>query len=169
MSDQLDRLQAATAVLAAKQRTGVRWADLGKAVDRATEWTTAALLGQHPLTADQAAALGAVLELDADVIAALTLPPVRGRAPKPGCGVSPTTRMRCAPLAQVTTIDSMPTSISQPISPATAGQTMQLSRDPVRDTEIGPQHQTLAATAGLAGRPSAGGAAVTRPSTDPRG
>jgi cyanate lyase len=36
--------------------------------------------GQHPLTADQAAALGAVLELDADVIAALTLPPVRGRA-----------------------------------------------------------------------------------------
>ena len=80
MSDQLDRLQAATAVLAAKQRTGVRWADLGKAVDRATEWTTAALLGQHPLTADQAAALGAVLELDADVIAALTLPPVRGRA-----------------------------------------------------------------------------------------
>jgi hypothetical protein len=35
MSDQLDRLQAATAVLAAKQRTGVRWADLGKAVGRA--------------------------------------------------------------------------------------------------------------------------------------
>lgn len=74
----LDRLQAATAVLAAKRRTGLRWADLGKAVGRATEWTTAALLGQHPLTAEQAAALGSALELDAAVVEALGLPPVRG-------------------------------------------------------------------------------------------
>lgn len=75
----LDRKQAATAVLAAKRRVDVRWAELGKAVDRSTEWTTAALLGQHPLTAEQAAALGSVLELDAAVVEALTLPPVRGR------------------------------------------------------------------------------------------
>lgn len=75
----LDRKQAATAVLAAKRRTGVRWADLGKTIDRSTEWTTAALLGQHPLTPEQAAALGAVLELDDSVIDALGLPPVRGR------------------------------------------------------------------------------------------
>jgi cyanate lyase len=66
-------------VLAAKRRTGVRWADLGKTIDRSTEWTTAALLGQHPLTPEQAAALGAVLELDDSVIDALGLPPVRGR------------------------------------------------------------------------------------------
>lgn len=74
----LDRLQAATAVLAAKRRTGLRWADLGRAVDRSTEWTTAALLGQHPLTAEQAAALGSALELDGPVVEALELPPVRG-------------------------------------------------------------------------------------------
>jgi cyanate lyase len=73
-----DRAEAATAVLAAKQRTGVRWADLAKAVDRSTEWTTAALLGQHPLTAEQAATLGSLLELDDGVVTALTLPPVRG-------------------------------------------------------------------------------------------
>lgn len=73
-----DRLQAATAVLAAKTRTGLRWAELAKLVDRSTEWTTAALLGQHPLTGEQAAALGAALELDPGVIEALTLPPVRG-------------------------------------------------------------------------------------------
>ena len=74
-----DRRQAAVAVLAAKKRTGVRWADLGKAVGMSTEWTTAALLGQHPLTSEQAATLGAVLELDDPVVEALTLPPVRGR------------------------------------------------------------------------------------------
>lgn len=80
MSDSPDRLQAAAAVIAAKQRTGVRWADLGKSIDRSTEWTTAALLGQHPLTTDQAATLGALLELDPPVVDALTLPPVRGTA-----------------------------------------------------------------------------------------
>ena len=75
----LDRRQTAAAVLAAKKHTGVRWADLGKAVGMSTEWTTAALLGQHPLTDDQAATLGAVLELDPTVVDALTLPPVRGK------------------------------------------------------------------------------------------
>lgn len=75
----LDRKQAAAAVLAAKRRSDVRWADLGTAIGRSAEWTTAALLGQHPLTAEQAATLGSVLDLDAAVVEALTLPPVRGR------------------------------------------------------------------------------------------
>jgi cyanate lyase len=75
----LDRMQAAAAVLAAKKRAGVRWADLGKAIGRSTEWTTAAVLGQHPLTDEQAATLGAALELDEAVVDALTLPPVRGK------------------------------------------------------------------------------------------
>lgn len=80
MTDSPDRLHAATVVIAAKQRSGVRWADLGKAIDRSTEWTTAALLGQHPLTPEQAATLGEVLGLDGPVVEALTLPPVRGQA-----------------------------------------------------------------------------------------
>lgn len=74
----IDRHHAAAAVLAAKRRTGVRWADLGKAVAMSTEWTTAALLGRHPLTAEQAGTLGTVLELDEAVVEALTLPPLRG-------------------------------------------------------------------------------------------
>jgi cyanate lyase len=72
-----DRLQAATAVLAAKRRTGLRWAELAKQIDRAPEWTTAALLGQHPLSAEQATTLGSALDLDAVVVEALQLPPVR--------------------------------------------------------------------------------------------
>jgi cyanate lyase len=58
----------------------VRWAGLGESIDRSTEWTTAALLGQHPLTAEQAATLGELLGLDAPVVEALTLPPVCGAA-----------------------------------------------------------------------------------------
>jgi cyanate lyase len=76
----LDRSQAATAVLAAKRRSGLRWADLGKAIGRSTEWTTTALLGQHTLTEEQAAALGDALDLDPAVVEALLLPPVRGRS-----------------------------------------------------------------------------------------
>lgn len=79
MTAPLDRSQAARAVLAAKRRSGLRWADLGKVIDRSTEWTTAALLGQHPLTEEQAAALGDALDLDPSVVEALSLPPVRGK------------------------------------------------------------------------------------------
>ena len=73
----MDRLQAATAVLAAKARTGVTWAELGKRIEHAPEWTAAALLGQHPLSGEQAVAIGAALELDEAAVAALSLPPVR--------------------------------------------------------------------------------------------
>jgi len=75
----LDRRQAAVAVLTAKHASGLRWAKLGEIIDRSTEWTTAALLGQHPLTAEQAAALGSALDLDQRIIDALMLAPVRGR------------------------------------------------------------------------------------------
>lgn len=75
-----DRGYAATAVLAAKRHKSVRWAELGKAIGRSTEWTTTALLGQHTLTTEQAATLGSILDLDAAVVDALTLPPVRGRS-----------------------------------------------------------------------------------------
>jgi cyanate lyase len=49
-------------LIAAEKRIGVRWADLGKAIDMSTEWTTAALLGQRPLT--EPIAVWAVQNLD---------------------------------------------------------------------------------------------------------
>lgn len=73
-----DRKQAATAVLAAKRRLGLTWAALGQAVGHSTEWTTSALLGQQPMTREDAEKAGAVLELDVETVDALTLPPARG-------------------------------------------------------------------------------------------
>ena len=72
------RTEAARCVLAAKRRLGLRWTDIAAAVGRSTEWTTSALLGQQTLTGEQAAAAGTLLDLDAEVVDALTLPPVRG-------------------------------------------------------------------------------------------
>jgi cyanate lyase len=70
--------EAGHAVLAAKTRLGLTWAHLADAIDAPLTWTTAALLGQHPLSADQAATLAAILELGAEQTAALVEIPTRG-------------------------------------------------------------------------------------------
>lgn len=74
------RLLARAAVLAAKRAHATTWLELAGAVGRSVVWTTSALLGQQPLDATQAAAAGALLELDGETIEALQLPPVRGAA-----------------------------------------------------------------------------------------
>ncbi|HWE88367.1 MAG TPA: cyanase [Pseudonocardiaceae bacterium] len=78
-----DKRKAAEAVRAAKVRLGVRWDQLAEAVGRPVAWTTAALLGQHPMSAQEAQAAGELLELDPDVIAALRLQPTRGALDTP--------------------------------------------------------------------------------------
>jgi putative hydrolase of the HAD superfamily len=74
---------AAEAVLAAKIRLGLTWAQIADAVDAPLAWTTAALLGQHPMTATQAATAAGLLELDADAQVALQLQPTRGALDSP--------------------------------------------------------------------------------------
>ncbi|MGW5715917.1 cyanase [Amycolatopsis sp. NPDC003865] len=70
--------EAAEAVLAAKTRLGLSWAQLAETLDAPLAWTTSALLGQHPVPAELAAKAAQVLELDADAEAALRLQPTRG-------------------------------------------------------------------------------------------
>ncbi len=70
--------EAAEAVLAAKIRLGLSWAQLAETLDAPLAWTTSALLGQHPVPAELAAKAAQVLELDADAEAALRLQPTRG-------------------------------------------------------------------------------------------
>ncbi|HTK63311.1 MAG TPA: cyanase [Pseudonocardia sp.] len=77
---QLGRRDAASAVLAAKKRLGLSWATIAGTVGRSTEWTTSALLGQQPVSAEQAEAVGTLLDLDRAVVEALQLTPVRGSA-----------------------------------------------------------------------------------------
>jgi cyanate lyase len=69
---------AADAVLAAKVRLGLTWAGLAEAIGAPLAWTTAALLGQHPMSEEQASKAGDILELSPDVVTALRLQPTRG-------------------------------------------------------------------------------------------
>ena len=76
----LSRLQAGTQAVAAKRTSGLSWTDIAEALDRSVGWTASAVLGQQTLTSDQATALGSLLELAADVVTALQLPPDRTTA-----------------------------------------------------------------------------------------
>lgn len=74
----MTKRDAAEAVRAAKVRLGVTWEQLAEAVGRPLAWTTAALLGQHPMSVAEATAAAEALELDQDVVQALQLQPSRG-------------------------------------------------------------------------------------------
>jgi cyanate lyase len=75
--------EAGHAVLAAKTRLGLTWAQLAEAIDAPLTWTTAALLGQHPLRVEQAETLAALLELEPAETAALVTIPTRGALDTP--------------------------------------------------------------------------------------
>lgn len=74
----VSKKEAGQSVRAAKARLGVTWAQLAEAVGRPVAWTTSALLGQQPMTADQATAAGSLLDLGEDIRQALQLQPTRG-------------------------------------------------------------------------------------------
>ncbi|XPF93085.1 cyanase [Colwellia sp. RE-S-Sl-9] len=59
----------------------VSWGDLAEVIGLSKEWTTAALLGQMTLTADQAEKIGAVLDLPEDAIIQLQVVPYKGSLP----------------------------------------------------------------------------------------
>jgi cyanate lyase len=75
--------EATMQVRAAEARLGLTWAQLAKTVDRPVAWTTSALLGQQPMTEDEARAAAALLEVDDDVRQALQLQPTRGALDSP--------------------------------------------------------------------------------------
>jgi cyanate lyase len=79
----LTKQEAAEAVRAAKVRLGLTWAQLAEAVGEPVAWTVSALLGQQPMTTEQAGRAVAALQLDADVRAALQLQPTRGALDAP--------------------------------------------------------------------------------------
>jgi cyanate lyase len=79
----MTKREAAEAVRAAKAQLGLTWAQLAEAVGRPVAWTTAALLGQHPMSADEAAVAVALLELGQGAEQALRQQPTRGALDTP--------------------------------------------------------------------------------------
>jgi cyanate lyase len=78
----ISRDEATAQILAAKKLKGLTFEEIARAVGRDKVWTTAALMGQHPLSKDEAEKAVKVLGLGEDVVssvaAALQEIPMRG-------------------------------------------------------------------------------------------
>ena len=75
----MDRDDVTDAVIAARRKAGVTWAQLAAAVGQSKEWTTAALLGQMQMTAAEAQRPpGQLIGLDAEAVALLQEVPTKG-------------------------------------------------------------------------------------------
>jgi cyanate lyase len=68
-------------VIAARLAKSLTWQQLADAVGRPVVWTTAALLGQHPIPPDIGATLVDMLGIDATAIPILAAVPMRGGLP----------------------------------------------------------------------------------------
>jgi len=68
-------------ILTGKRRKQLKWARLAEAAGQSKEWTTAALMGQMTLTAEQATRVGAMLDLPAEAIETLQVVPYKGSLP----------------------------------------------------------------------------------------
>jgi len=77
----MTRNEVTELIITNKLRKKLKWEQLAEVVGHSKEWTTAALLGQMTLTAEQAAKVGALLELPADAIAQLQVVPYKGSLP----------------------------------------------------------------------------------------
>jgi len=78
----ISREEATVQILAAKKLKGLTFEEIAKAVGRDKVWTTAALLGQHPMSKEEAEKTVKVLGLGEDMVlavaAALQEIPMRG-------------------------------------------------------------------------------------------
>ncbi|MCT2087749.1 cyanase [Micrococcus terreus] len=77
----LPKDQAAALINSARIRQEMTWASIADRLGTAPVWTTAALLGQHPMSAEQADAVCALLGLGSEVAESLRLQPSRGTDP----------------------------------------------------------------------------------------
>lgn len=68
-------------IVAARLAKGLTWQQLADAIDRPVVWTTAALLGQHPIDADLGKTLAELLGLDESAVPVLAAVPMRGGLP----------------------------------------------------------------------------------------
>lgn len=77
----MTRTELTEQIVVARLAKGLTWQQLADAIDRPVVWTTAALLGQHPIPAEQAKVLAEMLGLDESAVPVLAAAPMRGGLP----------------------------------------------------------------------------------------
>ncbi len=74
----MNRAELSEKICAIKRTKGLTWAQLAKAVGRSPVWTTAALLGQMPMSKEEAQKVARTLDLQEEEVALLQTIPMRG-------------------------------------------------------------------------------------------
>lgn len=74
----MKREEATEEILEAKKDKGLNYEAIANEIGKHEVWTTAALLGQHPMSAEDAAIVTDMLGLDGEVASALQEIPMRG-------------------------------------------------------------------------------------------
>ena len=77
----MNRNEITEQIVVARLSKGLSWQQLADAIGRPLLWTTSALLGQHPIPADQGKVLVRMLGLDEFAVPVLAAPPMRGGLP----------------------------------------------------------------------------------------
>ncbi|HQS58324.1 MAG: cyanase [Gallionellales bacterium 35-53-114] len=77
----MTRNEVTELIITQKLAKKLSWPQLAAAIGMSKEWTTAALLGQMTLTADQAGKIGTMLDLPADAVVQLQVVPYKGSLP----------------------------------------------------------------------------------------
>jgi cyanate lyase len=77
----MTRDEVTQAVVASRLARRLTWQQLADEIGRPIVWTTAALLGQHPLAREDAATLATMLALPEDALPVLCAVPMRGALP----------------------------------------------------------------------------------------
>jgi cyanate lyase len=77
----MNRHDVTEMIVVARLQKKLKWADLAAAISLSKEWTTAALLGQMTLSAEQADIIGKLLDLPAEAVALLQVAPYKGSLP----------------------------------------------------------------------------------------
>jgi cyanate lyase len=78
----MNRNEVTELIILQKQLKNLTWPQLAQAVGQSKEWTTAALLGQMTLTAEQADTVGELLDLPEAAVAQLQVVPYKSSLPK---------------------------------------------------------------------------------------
>ena len=74
----MDKTTAGILANDARIRRQLPWSEVAAALEAPLLWTIAAVLGQHPMTPEQAGTVGALLDLDPEVTEQLSRQPTRG-------------------------------------------------------------------------------------------
>ncbi|HDR4897340.1 TPA: cyanase [Bacillus cereus] len=75
----MNRLEATQKIMEAKIAKGLTWEEISKVSENSETWVVTALLGQATMTRPEAEKIGKLLELDEEIVQALTVVPLRGQ------------------------------------------------------------------------------------------